>query len=390
MIVRYEPWGAWVKLETSVALVALDRDGVRAIGLDGGEVWTRDAASSRAPIEVSLAVTSRCGAGCEGCYLDARPEGAEPPRAVIEAQLAALAAAGVFTVALGGGEPTLRDDLGELARSARARGMTPIATTSGLGVGARKLEQLTAFAQVNVSYDGPSSAYESVRGFDGSAAAESAITRLAAAGVVVGVNIVLTRATWEGARETVRRAVALGATEVQLLRYKPQGRARTLDYLAKRLLPEQAAGLGDLLRVLTAEHAGRARVRIDCALVPFLSADAELSSRPEDLALWGVLGCEAGQLLGAARIDGRMAACSFTPATELRTEDVGLGWTDDAGLGAYRAYAAAPAEPCASCTLRAVCKGGCKVVSEYATGAIGPDPECPRVQALARAQEPAS
>ena len=214
MIVRYEAWGAWVKLETTVALVALDREGVRALGLDGGDVWTRDTAHSSAPIEVSLAVTSRCAAGCEGCYLDARPDGVEPPRAVIEAQLDALAAAGVFTVAFGGGEPTLRDDLGDLARSARARGLTPIATTSGLGVGARKLEQLTAFAQVNVSYDGASEAYESVRGFDGSAAAESAIARLAAAGVVVGVNVVLTRDTWARAEETVRRAVALGLIEI--------------------------------------------------------------------------------------------------------------------------------------------------------------------------------
>ena len=383
MIVRYEPWGAWVKLETTVALVALDREGVRALGLDGGDVWTRDTAHSSAPIEVSLAVTSRCAAGCEGCYLDARPDGVEPPRAVIEAQLDALAAAGVFTVAFGGGEPTLRDDLGDLARSARARGLTPIATTSGLGVGARKLEQLTAFAQVNVSYDGASEAYESVRGFDGSAAAESAIARLAAAGVVVGVNVVLTRDTWARAEETVRRAVALGASEIQLLRYKPQGRARTLDYLAKRLAPEQAAGLGTLLRALTAEHAGRARIRIDCALVPFLSADADLAARPDDLAQWGVLGCEAGQLLGAARIDGRMAPCSFTAATALRTESVGEGWAEDAGLDAYRAYVRAPAEPCASCTLRAVCKGGCKVVSQHASGAIGPDPECPRVRAWA-------
>ncbi|MDB4933892.1 MAG: hypothetical protein JWP87_864, partial [Labilithrix sp.] len=33
MIVRYEPWGAWIRTETTAALVALDRDGVRALGL---------------------------------------------------------------------------------------------------------------------------------------------------------------------------------------------------------------------------------------------------------------------------------------------------------------------------------------------------------------------
>jgi len=381
VIVRYEPWGAWVKAETTPALVALDRDGVRALGLDGGRAW-REGAEAKAspPIEVHLAVTSRCAAGCEGCYLDAHPDGVEPPAETIERAFDALAKAGVFTVAFGGGEPTLRDDLGELARAARARGLSPVVTTSGLGLGARKLEQLRAFAQVNVSYDGASEAYESVRGFDGAAAAEAAITKLAGTGVVVGVNVVLTSGTFDRTKETIRRAASLGATEVQLLRYKPQGRARALDYLAKRLSPEQARGVGPLLRELAAEHEGRVRIRIDCALVPFLSADPDLASRPSELARWGVLGCEAGDLLASTRVDGRVAPCSFTAPTDLHVEQLAKGWAGEPGLAQYRVYSSSPAEPCASCTLRTVCKGGCKVVSEYANGGIGPDPECPRVR----------
>jgi radical SAM protein with 4Fe4S-binding SPASM domain len=362
VIVRYEPWGAWVKLETTAALVALDCDGVRALGLDGGDVWSDPTAATRAtaPIEVHLAVTSRCAAGCEGCYLDARPDGIEPPAATIERALDALAAAGVFTVAFGGGEPTLRDDLGELARAARARGIAPVVTTSGLGLGPRKLAQLASFAQVNVSYDGASEAYASVRGFDGAAAAESAIAKLAAAGVTVGVNVVLTRDTFDQTKATIRRAASLGASEVQLLRYKPQGRARALDYLAKRLTPAQAEGLGGL--------------------------DADLASRPEELARWGVLGCEAGALLGATKVDGRVAPCSFTAPTQLHIDDLAQGWATEPGLAPFRDYAMKPVEPCASCTLRRVCKGGCKVVSEYANGGIGPDPECPRVRAYASAR----
>ena len=37
MIVRYERWGAWVKVEREPALLALDREGVRALGLDGAK-----------------------------------------------------------------------------------------------------------------------------------------------------------------------------------------------------------------------------------------------------------------------------------------------------------------------------------------------------------------
>jgi radical SAM protein with 4Fe4S-binding SPASM domain len=314
-----------------------------------------------------MAVTARCAAGCEGCYIDARPDGAEPAREGLLARLDTLRDTGVFTVALGGGEPLTRRDLGGLADAARARGLVPVLTTSGLGLTEARARELRAFAQVNVSYDGPAEAYSQVRGFDGARLAERAIALLTAAGVRVGVNVVLTRATFDALGATVRRARALGAREAQLLRYKPAGRAASLDYLARRLSPAQIAGLGPVLRALAAEHCadGEFHLRIDCALVPLLSGDAALD--PAALARFGVLGCEAADKLSALRVDGTTAPCSFA--------------ADDADAAAWRAYASSPAEPCASCTLRAVCKGGCKVVARYVDGAHGPDPECPRVRA---------
>jgi radical SAM protein with 4Fe4S-binding SPASM domain len=388
VIVRYEPWGAWVKLEREPALVAIDRVGARALGLAGSPLWTDPAPSPSRPLEVHVAVTSRCAAGCEGCYLDARPDGIEPPLAEIARTFDALAEAGVFTVAFGGGEPTLRDDLGDLADAARKRGLSPVVTTSGLGLGERKIAHLRRFAQVNVSYDGAEDAYESVRGFDGSASAESAIARLVAAGVTVGVNVVLTRATFDKVATTLRRARELGAREAQLLRYKPAGRAKNLDYLARRLTPEQGRGLGPLLRSL-ASSLPDLRVRIDCALVPFLSADPEIAGRPEELARWGVLGCEAGAALAATRVDGTVLPCSFAEPTTLAATDIGgAGWATDPSLQAYRAFPQAPPEPCASCSLAAVCRGGCKIVSRYMDGAIGSDPECPRVLSMGLRPKP--
>ncbi|MCL2449210.1 MAG: radical SAM protein, partial [Polyangiaceae bacterium] len=234
MIVRFESWGGWAKLESTSAVVALDRDGIRALGLDGGEAWS-DPPRVTPPLEVHLAVTSRCGAGCDGCYLDARPDGVEPARADIERALDAMRDAGVFTVAFGGGEPTTRDDLDALAVAARRRGLSAVVTTSGLGLTEARARRLAAFDQVNVSYDGPADAYASVRGFDGAAAAERAIERLAAASVRVGVNIVLTRQSFPRLADTVARAASLGAVEAQLLRYKPAGRAASLAYRARRL-----------------------------------------------------------------------------------------------------------------------------------------------------------
>ncbi|HZU81893.1 MAG TPA: radical SAM protein, partial [Polyangiaceae bacterium] len=286
-----------------------------------------------------------------------------------------------FTVAFGGGEPTTRDDLDRLADAARARGLTPVLTTSGLGLSDARVERLRRFAQVNVSYDGDAATYAGVRGFDGAAAAERAIERLAKAGVHVGVNVVLTRRSFPRLRDTLARARDLGASEGQLLRYKPAGRAASLDYYARRLTAEQARALGPTLRALSADLCQKSafHLRIDCALVPFLSADEALAADPARLERFGLMGCEAGDALAAVTVDGRVAPCSFAAPTRLPASGLAQDYAREPELSRWRAGAAAPEEPCASCALRRVCKGGCRIVASFVERRHGPDPECPRV-----------
>lgn len=377
---RPERFGAWARVDDGT-LVAVDRVLARRLGVDGGPLWD-DAleAPAPAPLEVHVAVTSRCPAGCSGCYQSATREGEDVPLDVLRARLDALAARGVFTVAFGGGEPLLRDDLGALARLARARGLVPVVTTSGLGLTREKAEALRDFAQVNVSHDGVGGGYLAVRGFAGDALADKAVRLLVEAGVAVGVNHVLTRQNVAGLAAMARHARGLGARELQLLRYKPAGRAASPEYLARRLSPAQAAGLGAALQAMAAEHAGALSLRVDCAMVPLLSGALDDAAA---LARFGVFGCEAGRHLAAVRRDGRVVGCSFGAGGAGEAVDDGAAWVEDASLAALRRYAAAPPEPCASCGLRSVCRGGCRIVSEHLTGGWAPDPECPRVIARA-------
>ncbi len=377
MKVRVESFGSWVALDDST-LVALDRRASRRAGIDGGDAWTDGPTASPPPLEVHVAVTAQCPVACAGCYQDARPDGEHVPRASLERTLRELGAAGVFHVAFGGGEPLAREDLGELAHLARASGLVPVVTVSGLGLSPERAATLTGFAQVNVSHDGVAGAYRAVRGFDASHTAERAIELLVAAGVPVGVNLVLTRESFDHVEATAARVRALGARELQLLRYKPAGRAASVDYLARRLSPAQNDALHGLLERLVAAHGESLSVRIDCALVPMLVAhvrDARALSR------WGVFGCEAGRHLAAVQRDGALTPCSFVTDTHDSSASFDAAWRDDAALAAFRAFVAAPPEPCASCALRSACRGGCKVVSAHLEHAMTPDPECSRVRA---------
>jgi radical SAM protein with 4Fe4S-binding SPASM domain len=361
-------------LESQPALVALDHAAVASLGVPPPAPAKVN--EVRPPLEAHVAVTERCGAGCEGCYVDARPDGHEPPLEALTRTLDDLARAGVFVVAFGGGEPTTRKDIGALAREAKKRGLLPVLTTSGLGLRDEQIAELAELAAVNVSYDGAGDDYARVRGFRGATGAEAAIAKLVRAGVHVGVNVVLTRETFARMRVTALRAAELGAREIQLLRYKPSGRARSLDYLDKRLTPAQVGALGDEIGALVKALDGRARVRIDCALVPLLSTHAAFSDA-STLARFGVFGCEGGEKLVAVKANGTTAPCSFAASPGAKAFD---SYASDPELGRWRAWNAKPDAPCASCTLFSVCKGGCKVVSAFVDDAHGPDPECPRVR----------
>ncbi|MFO0585993.1 MAG: radical SAM protein [Polyangiaceae bacterium] len=366
---RPEAFGAWVRFGDSL-LLAVDEALAAKLGVPAGRAISADPA----PLEVHIAVTSRCNAPCPGCYLDARPDGEDVPFDVLAARLRSARDAGASTVAFGGGEPLLRDDLPRLAEEARALGLVPVLTTSGAGLTNSRAATLRAFAQINVSHDGAGAAYEAVRGYDGAAVAERAIAALATNGIPAGVNFVVTRASIGAVFETAERAADLGASELQLLRYKPAGRAASAVYEAHRLEPSQVDALWPAIGRVVASR--RVRVRIDCAMVPLLSP-ALVAAGVDRVAELGVFGCEAAARLGSVPFDGAPAPCSFLRGIEPNS---------------IRAYHASLPEPCASCALVKVCRGGCQAVSLNATASFSPDPECPRVRMFegARAREDAT
>ena len=185
-------------------------------------------------LEAHVQLTTACALPCPACYMGTTPDGAHVPVPTLRARLDALAAQGVLRVAFGGGEPTRHPDLAAAVAAARASGLSPGVTTSGI----EPIEALSLFDQVNVSLDGVGEVYRHARGYAGDGAALATIRRLASAGTRVGVNVVLDRDTFPALAATVAAAADAGATEIQLLRLKPAGRARS-GYADRRLTPGQ-------------------------------------------------------------------------------------------------------------------------------------------------------
>jgi radical SAM protein with 4Fe4S-binding SPASM domain len=381
---RAEAFGGIAQLARPRALVFVDRDRARALGHDGGRRWEGPepelgAQPLAAPLEAHLQLTNRCDAGCQGCYTGATPGGAAGEWGLAEWTRAvdALADAGVFHLALGGGESATLPWLGELARHARARGLVPNLTTSGLA----GVDALVAIApllgQINVSIDGVGPAYAAVRGFDGFARADAAVRRLRRAKKEVGLNCVVTGATFDRLGEVFAYARRRRLNEVELLRFKPSGRgARTYE----ELRCSDAQHRAFLPTVLDLARRHRVRVRVDCSYTPML---AWHDPGPALLAQLAVYGCTGGDFLVGAKASGVLTACSFAAPPEGKPAVTALAeyWERPDAFGPFRAWRAAE-EPCASCRYHALCRGGCRVVAAHTSGsAAAPDPECPRVVA---------
>lgn len=385
MKARAERFGAIVALDEPPALVWIDREMAAHLGVDGGPLWDGAAPGAermRAPTEVHVMATNRCPAGCPGCYTSAVPEADDRPTNAWRTTLERIAELGVFHVALGGGESLLRDDLFELAACARELGLVPNLTTSGIGLSEADAARCGVFGQVNVSLDGVGEVYRDSRGYDGAEVALRALRRLVAAGVPCGINYVVSRGTWDAMDDTVALVAELGCNEVEFLRYKPAGRARA-NYEARALTEAQARSLLPRMLRLAREWPSL-HIKADCSFVPFLCAGAP---DVETLERFGIYGCEAGHALAAIDADGIAKPCSFLEDPLGPADDVLRHWDEHARIEAWREHAAAPAAPCATCSYRHVCKGGCKVVTRHREARwFAPDPECPRVLAHRRGE----
>ncbi len=399
---RLEAFGAIVQMARPRALVFVDRDRARHLGVTpaaGDPAWRDPAADGAlgaaplsAPLEAHLQLTNRCGAGCTGCYTGASPAAGadELDLAGWKAALDHLAARGVFHVALGGGESATLPWLGDLARHARGLGLVPNLTTSGLDGLDRLLPIADLFGQINVSLDGLGATYARVRGFDGFARADAALRALRHVKREVGVNVVVTRHNFDELPAIFAHARRRRLSEVELLRFKPSGRGarayaglRCTDDQHRRFLPH----------VLAAARRQRVRVKVDCSYTPMV---AWHDPGPALLGSLAVYGCTGGDFLVGAKANGALTACSFAPpppttaeGARPRVTDLGAYWSGPGAFGAFRTWRDA-AEPCRSCSYHALCRGGCRVVSGHAGDDAAPDPECPRVVAHRRGEAPSA
>ena len=326
------------------------------------------------PEVVHWAVTYRCHAGCPDCYAARHRSAGAVELSTDEASrlVDRVAELGAFQLAVGGGEPLLREDLPALLRRARDRGLCVHVTTSGEtpgGVGDAVLESLTCL-QIGVRPDdllGPAATARQRRMLP------ELWRRAGEHGVVTGANLMLCRAVAGRLEEAVDRLVDTGISRVTLLRYKPP--ASVDRWLQEAPEPAELLGLEDRVACITRRHPDLS-LRLDCAL-SFL----ERHLPPDEARRAGLRGCVVGSRILALGPDGSAYPCSqlvaprFCAGNILEAEPVDI-WRESTALRRFRNRRGNKAfrrTLCGACRAVQQC-GGCAALSADGHGA---DPGCP-------------
>lgn len=177
---------------------------------------------SRAPRQVSIALTNQCDLACSHCYA---PKSRDTLRYdVVTRWLAELDTNGALGVGFGGGEPTLHRDFVELCQhAARETRLSVTFTTHGHHIDDALAEGLRGSVHfIRVSMDGVGATYEAIR--------RRSFRELQRRMKVVrticrfGINIVVNERTLPDLDDAAAVAADLGASELLLL---PQAPVRT-------------------------------------------------------------------------------------------------------------------------------------------------------------------
>lgn len=343
-------------------------------------------------------LTDRCNLSCTHCYNRSGP-GRETAGELTTGEAVQviddLAGMGVPLILFSGGEPLLREDIWDLARHARDRGLKMALSTNGTlitpGVAGRIRECGIEYA--GISLDGATAeTHDRFRNLPG--AFEQTVAAFAAcheAGLRCGVRVTLTRENHRELEAIINLALTLGASRFCLYWLVPAGRG--IDSYSRLQL-----GQSEVTEALTLLY--RKAKQTDSASMEFLTVDAPQDcihllesmeqDRSEDLAdareLLASLkgGCSAGTRVANIDARGNVFPCQFARSPEFLVGNIrdrpfsGL-WADTANpvLARFRDKLARFGSRCGACRYRELCGGGCRVRAHAAGGDfLAEDPFC--------------
>lgn len=127
---------------------------LRNIALSARDIAKNRLLGKKMPLSVIFSVTSRCNFNCEYCHVPQQKKADLPTKEVLSL-IDQLACAGTQRLGIQGGEPLLREDIGEIVDHAKKRGLFVTLGSNG-SLLPKMVDKIKNVDALVLSYDGPS------------------------------------------------------------------------------------------------------------------------------------------------------------------------------------------------------------------------------------------
>ncbi|MHB1405946.1 MAG: radical SAM protein [Desulfitobacteriaceae bacterium] len=331
--------------------------------------WPSDQFLS-APETVHWAVTFKCDLDCPDCYIRRHRDDFTSELDTKEALtiIDRIADAGVFQLAIGGGEPLLREDITSLVARAHERKLVVHVTTGRYQHQPDVLRELAKYIkglQIGIKQEELLKHPETEK---------EKLTQLIALtselGLDLGANLILSNSTLSEFDHIIELLATAGFKRLTLLRYKPPG---NLKRWVKEKPDEYILLEFERKLLKTVDAYPHIQFRVDCGLA-FL--ERKLPSQTAELN--GIRGCTAANRILSIAPNGSIFPCSQLVGQELSAgnlleDDLKSVWLNSEVLQRYRSFRTKKpfkSSQCGQCSAKTHCGG-------FAEDALGADPGCP-------------
>lgn len=161
-----------------------------------GLIWNK-LIKKRLPLTVIYNITDRCNARCKYCYLRYYHRGTpEPTTQQIFKVIDELKKNGTQRISLGGGEPLIREDIDEIVKYIKKKGMACVINSNGILV-PEKIKTIKKADALCLSLDGPEEIHDLYRGQGSWQKVMSAIKIARENKITLNTNTVLNKSNLE-------------------------------------------------------------------------------------------------------------------------------------------------------------------------------------------------
>lgn len=324
---------------------------------------------------VQMHMTERCNLSCRHCYQNGKyidemslQEISDAVREISDALHVWRESHGIefspsFNVT--GGEPFLRNDLGEILSCISDCGFDVYLLTNGIFADEERSRLLSAIGVkgVQVSVEGPEPVHDSIRGKGSFALSLKGVRNLLHAGLTVTLNVTLSSLNAAYIDDIIELAQTLNVQRLGFSRLVPSGRGRAL--LQEMLSTEDVR---DLYGKIFSSDAGAVEIVTGdpVALQVRRGIDVDQGTIPMG-------GCAAGVSGLTILPDGTMVPCRrlHVPVGNIRKDSFREVWATSGVLNALRMKSRYQGK-CGTCTRWAQCRG-CRAIAYAFSGANGKD-----------------